>query len=165
MFQLTENTLYVLDTFQTRLKHGGPGNIHPSWTQLRTKVYTAYKPILTVGCLGPVLLALMGMELGPFREVLGDLLPLVTMDGLLREEVGVVAVWVFVMKRKKHKIKNKITKEWLHCDSGLFRLITTWLQVFISSFLFKTLPKQLLRLQRHHRKYVTKQKKKSKWRP
>lgn len=32
------------------------------------------------------------MELGPFRDETGDLLPLVTMDGLLREEVGVVVV-------------------------------------------------------------------------
>lgn len=43
------------------------------------------------------------MELGPFREEVGVcvLLPLVSADGLLGEEVGVVAVGVFFMKREK----------------------------------------------------------------
>lgn len=50
------------------------------------------RPVLTPACLGPVLLDLIGMELGPFRDEAGDLLPLVTMGGLLREEVGVVVV-------------------------------------------------------------------------
>lgn len=61
------------------------------------------RPGLTPGCLGPGLLVLTGMELGPFREEVGVgvLLPLVTVDGLLREEVGVVGVGVFVMKRSK----------------------------------------------------------------
>lgn len=49
-------------------------------------------PVLTPGCLGSELLTLTGMELWPFREDVGDLLPLVVMDVLLGEEVGVVAV-------------------------------------------------------------------------
>lgn len=63
----------------------GPENI-------RSSNSAAVRPVLTPACLGPVLLDLMGMELGPFRGEAGDLLPLVTMDGLLREEVGVVVV-------------------------------------------------------------------------
>lgn len=61
------------------------------------------RPGLTAGCLGPALLVLTGMELGPFREEVGVcvLLPLVSADGLLGEEVGVVAVGVFFMKREK----------------------------------------------------------------
>lgn len=56
---------------------------------------------LTAACLGPALLLLLllftGMELGPFREEVGVwvLLPLGTVGGLLREEVGVVAVGLF----------------------------------------------------------------------
>lgn len=59
------------------------------------------RPGLTPGCLGPGLLVLTGMELGEFREEVGVgvLLPLVIVDGLLREEVGVVGVGVFVMER------------------------------------------------------------------
>lgn len=65
-------------------------------------------PGLTAGCLGPALLVLTGMELGPFREEVGVcvLLPLATAGGLLREEVGVVAVGVFFMKREK-RIQSK----------------------------------------------------------
>lgn len=71
----------------------GPATItRPSWTELRSKLYAAVRPVLTPGCLGPVLPALTGMQLGPFRDESGVLLLLVTMDGLLREEVGLVAV-------------------------------------------------------------------------
>ena len=55
-----------------------------------TKVHVALAAILTPSGLGPVLLALTGMELGPFREDAGVWPPLVTM-ALLGEEVGLVA--------------------------------------------------------------------------
>ncbi len=71
----------------------------------------AVRPVLTPGCLGPVLLALMGMELGPFREEACVLVPLVTMDGLLREEVGLVTVWVFFQERKKMDGETKSSND------------------------------------------------------
>lgn len=53
--------------------------------------WAAVRPVLTPACRGLGLLVLMGMELWPFREAC-VLLPLVITDGLLREEVGEVAV-------------------------------------------------------------------------
>lgn len=50
------------------------------------------RPVLTPDCLDPRLLVLTGMELWPFRGEVAVLLPLLTTDGLLRDEVGVVAV-------------------------------------------------------------------------
>lgn len=71
-----------------------------------------HKAGLTAGGLGPALLLLTGMELGPFREDagVGAALPLATADGLLREEVGEVAagVFFFYMKRGKMNTKQKI---------------------------------------------------------
>lgn len=60
---------------------------------------------LTGGCLGPALLALTGMELGPFREEVGVcvLLPL---DGRFREEVGAGAVGVFFMQKAQMNTKD-----------------------------------------------------------
>lgn len=59
---------------------------------MKNQNLAALRPVLTSGCLGPVLPALTGMELWPLREDVCDLLPLVTTDGCLREEVGVVTV-------------------------------------------------------------------------
>ena len=100
-------------------------SIHPSWTGLRSNLYAAFRPVLTPACLGPVLLLLLlllvvvvvdltGMELGPFRGEARVLLLLATTDGLLREEVGVVAVWVFFMKRKNDNDSDWKTEEWFN---------------------------------------------------
>lgn len=99
--------------------HGAPGNIHPSWTGLRSNLYAAFRPVLTPAGLGPGLLPLLlvdltGMELGPFREEACVLLPLATTDGLLREEGVVVAVWVFFMKGKNDNDSERKTEEWFN---------------------------------------------------
>lgn len=52
-----------------------------------------------------MLLVLMGMELGPFLEEAGGVLPLATTDGCLRDDVGLVEVCVFFMNEE-----TKITK-------------------------------------------------------
>lgn len=65
---------------------------------------------LTPGCRNPGLPVLTGMELGPFREEAGDgvLLPLGTAEALLREEVGSVAMGVFLHETGKMKTKQTI---------------------------------------------------------
>lgn len=82
-----------VDDFKVQILFAGSSD--PPRAQLCSR-----EPGLTAGCLGPALLLLLlftGMELGPFREEVGVcvLLPLATAGGLLREEVGMVAVGLF----------------------------------------------------------------------